>query len=126
MGNRHANKQLRRAVRARMALTGESYQQAHASLRLRPPTRQAPAAPRPTAPRPTAGDVDLLSIRYFGVPSVLATFEIAGRLSVLVLSNPFLSGPLPLNPLLALGSRRSVHWTDLRLSLCKLARWGSK
>jgi len=55
------------------------------------------------------GDVDLLPIRYFGIPSTLATFEIAERLSVVVLSNSRLPGPFPLNALLALGSRRSFH-----------------
>lgn len=108
MGNRHGHKQLRRAVRARMALTGESYQQAHARvLELRPPAR--PATARTTAPPAAEGDVDLLSIRYFGVPSTLATFEIAGRLAILVLSNPRRSVPFPLHPLIALGSRRSIH-----------------
>jgi hypothetical protein len=43
------------------------------------------------------------------VPSALATFEIAGRLAVVVLSSPHLPGSLPLNPLLALGSPRTVH-----------------
>jgi hypothetical protein len=122
MGNRHGHKQLRRAVRARMAITGESYQQAHAQILALRPVRQtttrttAPRAPtartatvRAPAPRAAGGDVDLLSIHYFGVPGTLATFELAGRLAILVLPSPRRPVPFPLHPLIALGSRRSVH-----------------
>jgi hypothetical protein len=102
MGNRNGNKKLRNAVRTRMAKTGESYQKARAQiLRLDEPARQASS-------RSEAADIDLLSIRYFGVPMGLATFEIAGRLAVLAVSSPHRLAPFPPNPLVALG-RRTVH-----------------
>lgn len=105
MGNRHGHKQLRRAVRARMASTGESYQQAHSSLlALHEPARRAR-----TGTEAAEIGADLLPIQYFGLPLGLAIFQIAGRLSVLVLSGPQGRGPIPLNPLLALGSARAVH-----------------
>jgi hypothetical protein len=105
MGNRHGNKQLRLAVRARMARTGESYQQARTCvLALHEPARRAQVETEGT-------DIgaDLRLISYFGVPLALATFQIAGGLSVLVLSGPRGRGPFPSNPLLALGSARAVH-----------------
>ena len=101
MGNRHGNKKLRLAVRARMARTGESYQKALSSLlHLDVPTQ--------TSMRWEATDngVDLLPIRYFGAPAAIATFEIAGRLAVVVVSSP---GPFPQNPIVALGPPRTVH-----------------
>lgn len=102
MGNRHGHKQLQRAARARMAETGESYQSARAAvLALHGrPTRAGSASD---------GDVDLLPIRYFGLQAALATFEIAGRLSVLVLSGAQGRGAFPLNPLIALGPPRAIH-----------------
>ena len=88
-----------------MASTGESYQQAHRSLlALGEPARHA----RVGTEAPAIG-ADLLPIQYFGLPLGLAIFQIAGRLSVLVLSGPQGQGPFPLNPLLALGSARAVH-----------------
>jgi hypothetical protein len=103
MGNRHSNKKLTRAVRARMATTGESYQKALSWLLESAPTQAA----RRDA---TGNDVDLLSIRYFGVPAAVATIEIAGRLAVLVLSSPHRPAPFfPYNPLVALGAPRAVH-----------------
>lgn len=83
-----------------MARTGESFQQARARvLALHAARKEAEA---------DAG-VDLLAVRYFGLPLALATFEIAGRLAVLALSGPAGQGPFPLNPLLALGGPRAVH-----------------
>ena len=105
MGNRHRNKQRQRAVRARMASTGESYQQALSSL-LAP---REPARLTRMEPSATRIDADLVPVRYFGLVLALATFEIAGRLSVLVLSGPQGRGPFPLNPLRALGATRAVH-----------------
>lgn len=104
MGNRHGNKKLRLAVRARMATTGESYQKALSSLRhLDVPER---ASVRWGA---TDSGVDLLPIRYFGAPAAIATFEIVGRLAVLVVSSPHRPAPFPQNPIAALGPPRAVH-----------------
>jgi len=106
MGNRHGNKQLWRAARARMAETGESYQQARASLLAAP---EAARCVRATA-RATDVGADLTPVRYFGVALALATFQIAGKLSVMVLAGPHGQGPFPLTPLHGLGSAaRAVH-----------------
>lgn len=104
MGNRHGNKKLRLAVRARMARTGESYQKALCSLR-------HPGAPEQTSARWGATDsgVDLLPIRYFGAPAAIATFEIAGRLAVLVVGSQHRPAPFPQNPIASLGPPRAVH-----------------
>jgi hypothetical protein len=80
-----------------MARTGESYQQALVRL------RSGSAQRRPAA---EARQVDLLSVSYFGLPVTLATFEILDDLSCVVLSGPYLAGPLPDNPLFALPRRR--------------------
>jgi hypothetical protein len=104
MGNRHGNKKLQLAVRARMARTGESYQKALSSLRHLD-------VPAQTSMQWEATDngVDLLPIRYFGAPAAIATFEIAGRLAVLVVSCPHRPAPFPKNPLVALGPPPAVH-----------------
>lgn len=104
MGNRHGNKKLRLAARARMARTGESYQKALCSLR-------HPDVPEQTSERcgATESGVDLLPIRYFGAPAAIATFEIAGRFAVLVVSSQHRPAPFPQNPLVALGPPRAVH-----------------
>jgi hypothetical protein len=62
MANRHANKKLRAAIRARMEATGESYQKAREVLR-----------------RPDVAETDLVACSYFGVPGALATFALRGR-----------------------------------------------
>jgi hypothetical protein len=98
MGNRKHHKKLRAEARATMAATGESYQTV--LLRLRARARNRPA----TQTHPP----DLLSVAYFGLPVTLATFEILGDLSCVVLSEPHLGQPFPRNPLLALGRRRSM------------------
>jgi hypothetical protein len=104
MGNRHGNKKLRLAVRARMARTGENYQKALSSLLdFNVPTPSS----RPW--EATGNGVDLLPIRYFGAPAAIATFEIAGRLAVLVVSSTHRPAPFPLNPIVALGPPRAVH-----------------
>jgi hypothetical protein len=105
MGNRHGHKQLRIAIRARMSQTGESFQQARAQILKQ---RGHLAKPWPT-PEVSLIHADLLPIRYFGAPAALATFEIAGRLSVLVISSSSGLGPFPRNPLIALGPPRLVH-----------------
>lgn len=64
MANRHAHKKLRAEIRARMAATGESYQQAHARVA----TRQVTTAPQ----------TDLVPVSYFGIPVALATIESHG------------------------------------------------
>jgi len=81
-----------------MARTGESYQRARAAVLALHTRSEA-----------TDIAVDLLPIRYFGVQAALATFEIAGRLAVLMVSSPYFLGPFPLNPLIALGPPRAVH-----------------
>ena len=104
MGNRHGNKKLQLAVRARMATTGQSYQKALSSLlQLGEPMR---ASARRAA---TDNGVDLVPIRYFGAHAAIATFEIAGRLAVLVVSSPHRAAPFPQNPIVALGPPRAVH-----------------
>jgi hypothetical protein len=70
MANRHAHKKLRAEIRARMALTGETYQQAQARLRsLRPPA----LASDPGGPR-----ADLIAVAYHGLPATLATIQMHG------------------------------------------------
>lgn len=87
-----------------MARTGESYQKARSSLlHLDGPT---PASTRWEA---TDNGVDLVPIRYFGAPAAIATFEIAGRLAVLVVSSSHRPAPFPQNPIVALGPPRAVH-----------------
>jgi hypothetical protein len=98
MGNRHHDKKLRAEVRAAMAATGERYQQA--LTRLRRERRVAPLPPR---------DIDLIPIAYFGIPLTLATFEILGDLSCLVVSGSRLPRPFPKSPLFALARRRSMN-----------------
>lgn len=90
MGNRHHHKKMRAEVRATMAATGEGYQQALSRLRSK---RQLAARPSP--------DTDLIAIEYFGIPLTLATFEILGDLSCLVMS----------------GSRPPRHFRGARSSL---------
>lgn len=104
MGNRHGNKKLRLAVRARMARTGESYQKALSSL-----LHLDAAAHESKLQGATDDGVDLLPIRYFGAPAAIATFEIAGRLAVLVVSSSHRRAPFPQTPLVALGLPRAVH-----------------
>ncbi|MBK6463126.1 MAG: hypothetical protein IPF92_19285 [Myxococcales bacterium] len=92
------------AVRARMARTGESYQKALSSLHhVEAPTQSS------TCSEATDSGVDLLPIRYFGAPATVATFEIAGRLAVLVVSSSHRAAPFPQNPIVALGPPRTVH-----------------
>jgi hypothetical protein len=97
MGNRHHHKKLRADVRAAIATTGESYQQA--LCRLRSARRQA------VAPR---AHVDLIPIDYFGIPLTLATFEILGDLSCVAVSGGRLPRPFPKSPLFALARQRAL------------------
>lgn len=94
MGNRHHHKKARAEARARMARTGETYQQALARLRALGPRR---------SPH------DLLAVEYFGVAATVATFEIAGTVACLVVSSALHRGPLPHTPLAAIASARAVH-----------------
>lgn len=86
-----------------MAETGESYQQALARWHSRT------QASMTRAPR----EVDLLCVDYFGARVTLATFQILGRLSCVVVPSSRVArtwGPLPQNPLFALaGARAPVH-----------------
>jgi hypothetical protein len=97
MGNRHHHKRMRAEVRAAMAATGESYQQALS--RLRNARRKAAAPTR---------DVDLIRIQYFGIPVTLATFEILDDLACVALSGGQFPRPAPKSPLFALARRRSL------------------
>ena len=98
MGNRRHHKKLRIEVRARMARTGESYQQALGRIR---GERPAPAS---------LGAVDLLPVTYFGARAVVATFEIMGRLACLILPTAHRPLPYPANALVALTTgTRIVH-----------------
>jgi hypothetical protein len=65
MANRHAHKKLRAEIRARMALTGETYQQAQTRLRV----------PRPSLAWPRT---DLVATAYHGLPATIATIEMHG------------------------------------------------
>ena len=67
-----------------MARTGERYQQ---------------ALERILAAR-GASAVDLMRVEYFGVPVVLATFEVAGRLACVIVSR---RDVFPRTPLFGLG-----------------------
>ncbi len=89
-------------MRARMLSTGESYQKA--LTRIREGSRLQPAAALPVV-----SSVDLMSLCCFGLPAALATFEIAGRTSVLLLLGPNCSGPHPRNPFIGLGSPPTLH-----------------
>ena len=71
MANRHAHKKLRAEIRARMAATGESYQQAFARVT----TGQVTA---------TAPQTDLVRVSCYRIPLALATIEMHG-MSVAVL-----------------------------------------
>jgi hypothetical protein len=97
MANRHSHKKLRAEVRARMAATGESYQQALARIATRPPSATAPRA-------------DLVPVSYYGIPLALATIEIRGvAIAVLVpLSPAWRHGEVPQSPVpLMLAAMRS-------------------
>ena len=80
-----------------MATTGESYQRALVRLRGK---RRVPTLP--------PGDIDLIPIEYFGIPLTLATFEIVGDLSCVVLSGSRLPRPFPKSPFFALARRRRM------------------
>jgi hypothetical protein len=97
MGNRHRHKKQRLEIRARMARTGESYQQALAKILHE---RAVPIA-----------DVDLVGIDYFGEPAALATFQILGRVACLLVSSRLHPRPFPDSPFFALATRgpRTVH-----------------
>ena len=75
MANRHAHKKLRAEVRARMAASGETYQQALGRVEPRPVSR-------------SAVQTDLVAVSYYGIPLALATIEMRGMaVSVLVPSS---------------------------------------
>jgi hypothetical protein len=90
MANRHTNKKLRAEIRARMAATGESHQQAHARI----------AACRVSATRP---ETDLVPVSYYGIPVTLATIEMHGMAVAVLVSSSRLwrrgypdSSPVPM------------------------------
>ena len=83
-----------------MAETGESYQQAL--------SRSSGSGTRP-APGWLPADVDLLRIDYFGTKVTLATFELMGNVSCVVLASSRVPLPYPKSPFFALDRRRAVH-----------------
>ena len=76
MGNRHAHKKLRRAVRERMARTGESYQTARTRL-----LKQS--APIFAGLHAKQSAFDLLAVTIHGRRSVIAIVLLGERLAVL-------------------------------------------
>jgi hypothetical protein len=76
MANRHHHKKLRAEARARMARTGESYQQA----------RQRVLAPPSSAAVQAFSGFDLLEFSYFGKPAILASWHSYGVAVAIVLS----------------------------------------
>jgi hypothetical protein len=76
MANRHSHKKLRAEARARMARTGESYQQA----------RQRLLAPQSSVSVRAFSGFDLLEFSYFGKPAVLASWHSYGVAVAIVLS----------------------------------------
>jgi len=80
-----------------MVQTGEGYQQALSRLRSERAVASAPAA-----------DVDLVAIDYFGLPLTLATLEILGDISCVVLGAARLQQPCPKSPLFALSRHRCL------------------
>lgn len=102
MGNRHHHKKQRARVRAVMAESGESYQQALARLR----------AGGQESTRAAAHGVDLLCVDYFGARVTLATFQLLESLSCVVVPSSRTSGVPGVSqqsPLLALAGPRIVH-----------------
>jgi hypothetical protein len=80
MANRHSHKKLRAEIRARMARTGESYQQARQGL-LAPPSWSSSSVPAQAC-----SGFDLLEFRYLGKPAVLASWHSYGVPVAIVLS----------------------------------------
>jgi hypothetical protein len=76
MANRHSHKKLRAQARARMARTGESYQQARHRL----------LALQPSLSTQAVSGFDLLEFSYFGKPAVLASWHSYGVPVAIVLS----------------------------------------
>jgi hypothetical protein len=82
MANRHSNKKLRAAIRARMAATGEGYQKARSRL-----------APPPRDGAPDGVFVDVIEAPVFGHPvrMALVGLRVGGRASsarLMVLGGP--------------------------------------
>ena len=95
MANRHSHKKLRAMIRARMAVSGESYQAArHRLLQER-------------EERAVRGEgVDLVAATYFGVPVTVATFDVLSRLHMVFVSggHDLLGSPWGLPSILRLRS----------------------
>jgi hypothetical protein len=101
MANRHAHKKLRTEVLSRMRTTGESYQQALASI----------LSNRNGAKRTRA---DLVPFVYFGVPATLAIVETNGMAVAVVVPSSRLWGkgyphPFPVPVLRGLLHTRGVQ-----------------
>jgi hypothetical protein len=107
MANRHANKKLRAAIRARMATTGETYQRAFEALRARKGASNGIRGTSRGAPRPAdVPRTDLVACSYFGVPGVVATMEMQGRAFAVMIPSALVWGrgyphPFPLATLRA-------------------------
>jgi hypothetical protein len=65
MANRHAQKKLRAAIRARMTSAGEPYQKAREHVLSGRPPHDPPG-------------MDLVAFSYFGLPATLATIAMPG------------------------------------------------
>jgi hypothetical protein len=76
MANRHSHKKLRLEARARMARTGESYQQARQRLL---------ALEASESVGPVSG-FELLEFSYFGKPAILASWHSYGLPVAIVIS----------------------------------------
>lgn len=81
-----------------MAVTGETYQTARARI----------LAGIEEATCPVVQRVDLIPVRCWGAAVALATFEIAGRLAIVVTAaTP--SGPFPRSPMFGFSPSRLVQ-----------------
>jgi hypothetical protein len=78
MANRHSHKKLRAEARARMALTGETYQQARQQSLALQASSCAPAGP--------VQGFAVLEFSHFGEPAVLATWHSYGVPVAIVIS----------------------------------------
>jgi hypothetical protein len=72
MANRHSNKRLRNAVRARMAATGESYQQALSQLRVQRAETTDCVERRAIARDVECASAELIEVNMFSQPAVIA------------------------------------------------------
>ena len=84
MANRHRHKKLRAEIRARMALTGESYQAAHGRVSTLRAARDLHSKDIP----------ELFATTYFGVPITVAAYRILSHVRLILVSGS--GGPIGL------------------------------